>query len=227
MKNSVVAVAAVAAALFIPLKAAAQKDFICNGSFSGATYRNVVVPAGNSCTLEDTKVTGDVTVEKGASLEVDTNTLLDTTIAGNVTGDECAFIELQTPISPGRIVVGGDLSITDCTGIFFSGVFGSSSSSTITPPTVLIGGNVKCENNTAAACAFDFTAIGGQVECSGSSACELQGAAIGKGATINNNTFATFNSNAVGGDLNCAGNGGVVGTGNTIAGTKSGQCSGL
>ena len=237
MKNSIVTVAAVAAALlFIPLRAAAQQDdpanVTCeNSTISGGTFNNVTVPAGFGCTLRGTKVTGNVTLGKGAGLEINNFTGTDTTIAGNVTGDGCLFILLDaTQNSSGRIVIGGDLTITNCTSANFSGGVGRASS----PASVLIGGSVQCQNNPGS-CQFLSVVISGNLKCSGNSTCALQSDVIEKNVTINNNTGALIfldalilTNTVIGGDLACSGNSSTSPTPpNTVAGTESGQCSGF
>jgi hypothetical protein len=123
-------------------------------------------------------------------------------------------------------VVGGNVTIQNCTGISFSGSQGRQNE---TPATVLIGGNVKCDNN-AGGCVFDYSVIGGNLECSGNFDCDLQSDAIGKNLTINNSDGggAFVDNSSIGGDVKCSGNTvGVASTPNTVAGTKSGQCSGI
>jgi hypothetical protein len=206
MKNSFIAVAAISATLFIASRAAAG-PFACNGTFSGATYQDVVVPAGDTCTLSDTRITGNVTVQTGGSFFVNTNTGLDTTIAGNVTGNHCSEIDLEsTSILSGRIVVGGNFSATNCTGGGFDGGRGSSFSPPTPPPTLVIGGSVKCDNNPGG-CVFDYAFIGGSFECSGNSSdCELETDAVGGNATLMGNGNTQINGGAIGGNVSCSGN---------------------
>src|SRR6185369_5277654 len=121
-----------------------------------------------------------------------------------------------------------NLTITNCTG-GFNGGRGSSFSPPTPPQTLMIGGNVKCSNNYPNECVFDYVFIGGNLECSGNFGCTLQTDAIGKNVTINNNSGVggSVNNSLIGGDVKCAGNSpGVVGSGSTVAGTKSGQCAG-
>lgn len=46
--------------------ASVPQNLICDGSYSGGTYRNVTVKSGDSCTLTDVTVTGGVHAKKGA-----------------------------------------------------------------------------------------------------------------------------------------------------------------
>ena len=229
MKRSVFAVAAVAAALFLASGVAVATDLVCTTTSSGGTWHNVVVPAGASCTLENTRVTGNVTVQTGGTLVV-TNTAGDSTIAGDVKADGCNFVELESTSLTNRIVVGGNVTIQNCS----SGFNGGQGDSTRFPPgSILIGGNVKCSNNTDG-CVFDYFIISGNLDCSGNGGgCTLQSDAVGKNATINNNAFGfgdtEVRNSSIGGDVKCSGNNGGVTSSptNTVAGTKSGQCSGI
>ena len=169
-----------------------------------------------------------MTVQTGAKLRVQSSAT-DTAIRGNVKGDGCDHIVLdnQGAISS-RIVIGGDLSITHCTDVSLQGCVGDSS---MDPPTpILIGGNFKCSNNYQGGCGLGACAIGGNVECSGNAhECFLSFATIAGTATLNNNLggISVFSS-AIAGDLKCNGNGAPTsGGGNTVAGIKSGQCSGF
>jgi hypothetical protein len=93
--------------------------------------------------------------------------------------------------------------------------------------TVLIGGNVKCDNNPGG-CVFDYTAIGKSLDCSGNFECDLQSDAIGGDASLKNNSGMFVRNSIIGGNLACSGNGSTAtGPLNTVAGTKSGQCSGF
>jgi len=200
-------------------------DLTCTGAAAPGTYNNVVVPANASCTLDHVRVLGNVTVKTNANLQIVTNTG-DTTVAGNVSGNNCGFMELQVVNTSFRIAVGGDFVATNCTGGPFSGSQGSSGPGT-PPQDVLIGGNVKCDNNDGG-CVFDYSVVGKNLECSGNFDCDLQSDAIGGTATIKTSTSSMFVFNSIiGGNLACSGNAGPTGSGNTVAGTKSGQCAGF
>jgi hypothetical protein len=224
MKRSGIAVAAVAVALLLGTGAAAATDLVCTTTSSGGTWHNVVVPAGASCTLENTRVTGNVTVQTGGTLLV-TDLAGDSTIAGDVKADGCNFVELESSLS-NRIVVGGNVTIQNCSSGFNGG---QGDSSRVPPGSILIGGNVKCSNNSDA-CVFDYFNISGNLECSGNGqGCVVNSNAIGKNVTINNNqgVGVVIDNSAIGGDVKCSGNAFAPTpvTPDTIAGTKSGQCS--
>ena len=229
MKSSAIVVAAIAAALVSGGGVAVAADLVCTAFSSGGTWHNVVVPAGASCTLNNSRVTGSVTVKEGGTLHVTTSSGLDTTIAGDIKGDGCDSINLENTGSSGRIVVGGNLTIQNITFTGFSGARGSQSCPPSSPQNVLVGGNVKC-TDVAGGCVFDNVIISGHFECSGdTNGCELEFAAVGKNASLNNNSSATIVDNSeIGGDLKCNGNSpAATGGSNTVAGNKLGQCSGL
>jgi hypothetical protein len=228
MRKFVNVFAVAAGALLVASVAAAATDLVCTGPSSGGTWHNVLVPSGMSCTLDDTRVTGNVTVQAGGSFQVNTNSGMDTTIAGDIKGDGCDSIDLESTGLSGRIVVGGNVTIQNCTSNSFVGGRGSSFCPPNPPESLFIGGNVKCNNNPGG-CVYDYTTIGGNFECSGNFACTLQTDAIGKNVTMNNNSSngVSVDNTSIAGDVKCSGNSSVSGSGNTIAGNKSGQCTGL
>jgi len=227
MKRSlVVLLVLVGAALAGSGGALTASDFTCTGFSSGQTYNNVVVPAGAACTLDNTTVLGNVTVKTAADLTVTTGGG-DSTVRGSVKGPGCDSIDLEATGAANRIAVGGDLVITNCTGVTFSGARGSSGPGT-PPQSVVIGGNTKCDN-VDGGCVFDYVVLARAVDCSGNDGCTLNSSAIGDNATVNNNTGpgARINNNVIAGNLGCNGNSAVTNAGapNTVAGTESGQCS--
>ncbi len=205
--------------------ARAAADFVCNGVFAGGTYNNVVVPAGGACSLDNTTILGNVTVKTGADFTVSTSSG-DSTIHGSVKGDACDSIDLESTGLNFRVVVGGDVTITNCTGFTFSGARGDSSGPP--PQSMLLGGNVKCDNN-AGGCVFDYVIIGEKLECNGNDGCTLNSSAVANNVTMNNNTGpgVIVDNSAIAGNLSCSGNAFASGSPNTVSGTKSGQCSGL
>lgn len=219
-------VLAVLVGAFLVFAGSAQTtpNYVCTGFTSGATYGNVTVPAGASCTLDGVRVTGNVTVGTGADLLVSDSTG-DSTIAKNVTGNGCDSIDLESTGLSNRVAVGGNLTITNCTGFGFSGGRGSSFSPPVPPQTLLIGGNVKCDND-AGGCVFDYAILSKNLDCSGNFDCELESDAVGGNVTIDNSTSdMRVDNSVIGGDLACSGNSGPTGSGDTVAGNKSGDCS--
>src|SRR5580704_3083229 len=95
--------------------AARAADITCPPNPSGTINGNLVVPAGNSCTLANVTVTGNVQVGKGATLIVEPNPGQTVTIGGNVQAAQCQSVVLE-PIAHGAISVGGNVQIQNCTG---------------------------------------------------------------------------------------------------------------
>ena len=225
MKRSVIAILVVFGAFLAGSQVAnTAPNYVCTTPTVGGTYGNVNVPAGAQCSLDGTRVLGNVTVGTGASLDT-SNSSGDTTVAGNISGKNCDHILLESPSNTHRTAVGGDLNIVNCTDGSFNGAQGGVSAGP--PPNMLIGGNVKCDGNPAG-CVFDYAVVGKSLECNGNFDCDLQSDAIGHNATINNSTSSMFVLNSIiGGNLVCFGNSGAIGSGNTVAGTESGQCTGF
>jgi hypothetical protein len=70
--------------------AAAPADLQCSGVLTGATVRNVTVPAGGTCTLRNSKVTGRVTASAGSYFQA-----IRTAIAGDVVGSGAQTVFLD------------------------------------------------------------------------------------------------------------------------------------
>jgi hypothetical protein len=91
---------AMTAALAIVSPAAAQRDFRCDGTFTGAVYEDVIVPRGAACKLVDSTVVGDIRAQRGAYLQT-----TGTAVRGNVTGRgaQTIFVDTASRIF-GRVV---------------------------------------------------------------------------------------------------------------------------
>jgi hypothetical protein len=231
-----------AAAVLMISGSALAADTICTGTLdpAGSPYGNVVVPAGESCSIVGARVNGNVTVFGSLVVAALPS---DTTISGDVKSkDGCGTVVIRglgsTAPEPapsagiGRVVVGGNVTIDHCQeGSIGSGGPGAPESALdgiALGPLVLIGKNLKCSNN-AGRCTVDHVVIGGNVELSGNSG--PVGASVsfvGGNVTANNNGGIDFFENAIGGDLKCNGNASVLGfPNNTVAGNKQGQCAAL
>jgi hypothetical protein len=215
----IVALAVAGALLIGPGAANTASDLSCNGTFTG-TYNNVTVPANGHCTLDNVRVLGNVTVKTNAQLLLEALSG-DSTVKGNVSANSCQEVNLEATGAGFRVVVGGDLTIVGCTG-GFDGARGNSSA---VPPSMVIGGNVKCDNNDDD-CAFDYNAVGKSLDCSGNFGCTLQSDAVGNDVTVKNNDGAggsIFNG-AFAGNLTCSGNTPpAFATNTTVAGNRTGE----
>jgi hypothetical protein len=225
MKNSILAVAAVAAAslLLTPLQAAGQEDLTCNSTYTGGTYHNVTVPPDGSCVLINVRVLRNVIAGQGASLTI----LGDggaSTIKGDVKADGCYFFDLQADTPSGWIIVGGNLTLTGCNQSHIAGL------GNLYEQNIVIGKDTKCENGSY--CSFGYAVFAGDFECSGNSgSCGLYEDSIGGNATFNNNLGGGgggfgFTQTYIGGDVHCSGNAGTYNVDpRYIGGTGFGQCA--
>ena len=222
MKKTFIAGVAVAAALLVSSQVAFAASIQCTGFMIGTLDGDIVVPEGATCVLDIVSVSGNVTVQSGGSLQIDA-TSLNSTIRGNIKGHGCYAISIGSASPFGRIVIGGDVTISDCIGPVAGSCRGDSSVGG--PAAILIGGNLKCTDN-AGGCTVRACTVAGDFQCSGNSfACSATFNTVGGNATLNDNGGIDAIVNAIGGNLKCNGNGSVVGIANIVAGTKSGQCS--
>lgn len=221
---------------------AARADTNCSTALTSVTINgNLVVPAGAECSLNGTTVTGNVTVGEGAQLLV-----LAGTMYGNIQAHQCNSVFLTS--SFGAISVGGNLQIQNCTGT------GDNGYSVFVLP-VEIDGNFQCQNNTASCLAEGGTVLNnvqvndntgsafiqsavihGNLQVSGNDGGSTNPGAVVTGDTVMGNAQVNGNSgtgdvavanNVVHGNLQCASNTpDVIASGNTVAGSKQGQCAG-
>jgi hypothetical protein len=99
MKKALCAFAVVASAtLSMASTAGASSTTKCNGTFTGATFGNIVVPHKGACILIASQVNGNVTVEKKAYFEASA-----TNITGNVSSlfSQTVFIHDASTVGHG------------------------------------------------------------------------------------------------------------------------------
>lgn len=90
---------------------AAPAETTCSGTLGSITVDgNLTVPAGNSCTLDGTTVTGDVAVQEDADLFATGARLGGQD--GTVTVGSNAYVDLQ------RARIGGDVTLRDSYGLY-------------------------------------------------------------------------------------------------------------
>lgn len=107
-----------------------------------------MVPAGQTCDLENVTVIGNVHVGTGASLFVQYNASGQTFIFGNLIAVQCGFVSANV-----SLFVGGNVQIDACTG--------PESSSQIGPAT--ISGNFECSGNSLG-CDAEHVTVGGNMQ---------------------------------------------------------------
>ena len=200
-------------------------DLTCTGITGKEKYADVTVPAGEVCTLNGTKVKGNVMVESGGALKASS-----ARIKGNVQAEEALWIEID-----GKTRVNGNVQLKKTTGTPAPGmpnkvcgakIKGNLEVTENTVPFHLgctegnkVKGNVQVLDNVIPA---GFT---GDVIAVTSS--KIKG-----DLQFDDNTSAvgTFDisGNSVKENLQCSGNSPVpTGGGNDVRGDADGQCSGL
>jgi subtilase family serine protease len=189
-------------ARFVPALAATASPATgaanCSGSMSFAAFTgDVQVGKGATCSLTDSAVHGSVSIAPGGKLTLD-----GTTVSGGVSGQ-------------------GGITISDSSVIEGTVEIGSANS---TSPSTICGstidGNLEVHNNAST------TTIGTSPTCT-------TGNTIGGDVHVHNNAVAgapsaVVDNNTIGQDLVCQKNSlAPTGSGNTVAGSKTGQCSGF
>jgi len=114
---------------------------ICTNALTG-TFRTIVVPDGESCTLYRAIVQGNVRVKRNASLFVGPPG--SSSIRGNVEAERCMTVLLS-----GTVIVDGNVEIEHCATK--SGYVG---------PGVQIGRNFECRHNSGPCVAYSGTVRG-------------------------------------------------------------------
>jgi hypothetical protein len=215
-------VGGVAVLVWAPLAAASGVQ--CTGTMSGTIDANVVVPPGASCNLNGATVTGNVSIEEGASLDSGFG-FAGSTIVGNVSATDPVNVILL------RSNIGGDVSIT--------GLKGGGCTSGLGADT--IAGNVDYANSASGSNFFEIgggtcgdgdfanTIVGNVNIESNQGAVMLNGDGAGGGNQIGGNVDASGNtgggsihSNTIQQNFNCSANTPAYSvTGNNVSGNNN------
>lgn len=141
----VYAVVAALAAVLVLVPAAHAEVTTCEGELEGAVVDDLVVPSGATCSLSETEVLGNATIEPKAFLDG------DAAIHGNVSVGSDAGLAMSDSS------IGADLACTGCRVVSLSFMYG-------------IGGDVRITAMmTDAGVFFDGVPIGGNLEVTGNS----------------------------------------------------------
>jgi hypothetical protein len=135
-------------------------DEICTGALGAVTLNKLTVPAGASCTLNGTRVEGNIDVEAGATLVA--NSIFT---SGNLRGRSASRVEVLSASYVGGnlwIEFGGSARIT-ASSIIGNLIFGSNTSS-IEAVSNQVGGNFEAEKNTGGVVIINNT-INGNLKC--------------------------------------------------------------
>jgi hypothetical protein len=182
---------------------------ICNGTLPAGTYASVTVPAGNLCFVSPSlrpgsviTVTGNVTVEQGAALEVGLGLDTKFIVNGNLRGVDARAIDLGVEGPASRIEIDGNVTLSGTTGEVLILI-------------VFIGGNLQV-----------LDSVGPSVDVISSN---VSGNVLFQNNTSLSNWF--ISDNTIGGNLVCQDNAPLPptngGSPNTVGGNEIGQCKGL
>jgi hypothetical protein len=222
---------ALTAGFFFSL-AASARAYICTGTLSGGTYTDILVPAGDTCTLQGVTVTGNIVVQSGGSLYLEGPNSSDvSSVSGNlitVGASSVCLNAYQTGAIGGNVIaigtadacpnsgvnalcptkVSGNVAILDTANARAQWYFCSGS------PSITVGGNFEFANNAA------ITTIESDT---------IRGNLLFNDNTLNDNTEGgTISGNTIGGNLECFGNTPAPnGSGNIVSGAMLGQCAGF
>jgi len=114
-------------------------DANCTGVINGQRFENLEVPAGASCTLNGTRVDGNITVGSNAMLAA-----TGVTVGGNIQADGAAGVTVNN-----NATVGGDIQVKQ------------GGSATVNQ--VRVTGNIQLESNRSAL-SVAFNVVGGDVQ---------------------------------------------------------------
>lgn len=141
MKKVKVTFIALIIGLFFGTANVLADDFVCTGTFIQGSFANVIVPSGASCTLERSRVKGNILVQAKGSLETSR-----TRIIGNIQSEGFDSILIRNK-----------------TWVFGSIQLKQGNTSLITRST--INGDVQFEENFGTSTA-EFNIIGGSLQAS-------------------------------------------------------------
>jgi hypothetical protein len=218
MRNELHFVAAVAIALFWSAPALADEE-ICDRDVSGGSFDDVKVPSGATCTLDGSKVKGNVQVESGGAL-VTTGTRVES----DIQADEARYIQILAGTQ-----VGGNVQIKKTTGV---------------PP--LAAANQVCDTKIGGDLQLDESEAPFEIGCSGGNRVngnlQIDDSDVQSGTIVvaNNGvrgdlqykdnrtrSSADISDNTIGQNLQCSDNNPIpMGSGN-VAGDPDDQCEDL
>jgi hypothetical protein len=200
---------------------ASADSVTCSSTINGGTLPNVVVPAGQTCTISNATINGNVLGE------IDSKTfIITTTINGNVEGQDAEMVQLINVIVNGNVgIVGGE--VDDIAPFTFDyAICGTR----VTGNVSITGSGGDAFVYTSANCGSRTTQIDGNLRIEGNSArVRVIGIIVGRNAAIVNNTSATEKTiinNAIGKNLTCSGNTAPLTADSNTAAKLIGQCAG-
>lgn len=139
---------------------AIAEEFICTGTMGAVSLDNVFVPDGASCTLDRTRMNGNVVVGTGASLSA-----TSVSINGNLQAEGAAFVGVG-----GYSIIGGSVQIVQggAATIEAARINGDlqfeSNTSTISANGNTVGGNLQAFQNLGGV-SFNNNTMNGNMQC--------------------------------------------------------------
>lgn len=136
----------------------------CSGTLAPGTHHNVTVPAGQHCDITGATITGNLTVETGASAEVTSSTTID----GNYICNDCDYADLHDSTVGGNYLISGEFSGSDIVGDTIDGNLQITLSSAVDYHFKIdsnnVGGNLTFNDNTGTSTITNNT-IGRNLQC--------------------------------------------------------------
>jgi hypothetical protein len=229
----------------------ALADTVCTASFANTTIvGNLIVPSGASCTLTGVLVTGGVQLQQGAV----SFTANSSYIFGDLQSQGAAITLTNSSsgifYAPAITTISGHLQVTGgslfAEGVFVRGDLQANALDSVVIGGVSIGGNLTIQNTIGVPPVFGTNFVCGatvgnnvQLQANGHAATFTVGASgavgcpsntiLGNAEMNNNQAVVTIIGNIVTGNLQCQDSPSALptGSGNTVGGTKNGQCTGM
>ena len=135
------------------------QDAICQGSIGAVHVANLIVPQGASCTLNGTRIDGNIKVDSGASL-----TAQQVTVNGNVQAEGASFVGVFGSTIGGSIQIrqGGSASIESVSVI--GDIQFESNNGALSAIGNQVGGNIQVFKNLAGITISNNT-VNGNLQC--------------------------------------------------------------
>jgi hypothetical protein len=135
-------------------------DGTCQGFLGAVTVENLTVPQGASCTLDRTRVQGNIKVENGASL-----TARQVTVIGNIQADGASFVEVLAGATVGgsiQLKQGGSARIENV--IVNGDIQFESNNGVLSAAGNQVGGNIQVFQNVGGV-TIAHNAVNGNLQC--------------------------------------------------------------
>jgi hypothetical protein len=99
----------------IPSLSSSVNQTECVGALPPGTYKNIVVPANETCTITSSTVKGDITALENSRLTVREGT----TVSGSIHADKSVEVQIYHTNPGSGVIVRGSIALIDLTGGIF------------------------------------------------------------------------------------------------------------